>query len=84
MADDKAAIKSKKVKDLFDRGKLDGNPILPKYPSAQLWNKLMNQTEREEFMQLVKDAPYSWVDYEAEMKAHWPPQKAKKVTWRAV
>ena len=82
MANDKTAIGGSKVKDLVDRGKLDGNPILPKYPSAQLWNTLMTETERQEFIQVVEGVDYSWVDYEAEMKAHWPPQKTRKVTWR--
>jgi len=77
MATDKTVIKSKKVKDLIERGKLDGNPDLPKYPSAQLWNKLMTETERQEFISYVEGADYSWPDYESEMKAHWPPEKKR-------
>ncbi len=75
MADDKTIIKSPLVKDLIDRGKLDGNPALPKYPSAQLYYKVMLESERQELKKQVEGVGYSWDDYEAGMKAHHPPIK---------
>lgn len=75
------------IKELIEQGKLDGNPMLPKYPSAQIYYQLTKK-ELKELQTVVEKSTVTWEEYETDMKSHWPqtsaPEIARKIIRREV
>ncbi len=67
--------KEKAVIDgLVEKGKKDGNPLWPKFPSAQLWFSLSPDAQTY-LQEIVIQTCGDWETYEGEMKKHWPMEK---------
>lgn len=77
-------VRTKKIQDLVDLGKLDGDKRLPKYPSAQLYRN-MSEDEKDDLQDIVVSVGKRWDAYEKEMKSLWPKSQAtqsKPPKWR--
>jgi len=87
MANSKTEIikepKNKKEKAVIDalveKGKKDGNPNQPKFPSAQLWVDLSPDAQAY-FKEILIQTGEDWESYEREMKQHWPAEKVTVIT----
>ncbi len=71
------------VKELIEQGRLDGNPALPKYPSAQIYYQLRKK-ELKELQQVVEKSTVTWEEYETDMMSHWPQTSAPEITRKII